>query len=304
MPDNSPAAEPATPLAPQPPSQPERLSESRPESQGPGGAPAVEPHLLPVARRPRRRLLALARWTAAVLVFAAFGGATAYAVTQPERTKVPGLKTPDDGRWTFPPLALPKLPAGKPGALDTGVNPSGRHYADLRSLLLPLPEGAVEDTMLPGVKGWVPAEDYVGRFDVGDRAAAGTTLTAQGLRHIAGRAWSMPDGTRTQIYLVQFISTAYAGDYATSAEYTTLTGVDSKEGDNSVESDSLPVPVTVSAYAQTPPYDDTATRYAFVHAGDTLALVVQSTGRQAGVKRGTPAVPFRQTVRLQAQLLG
>ncbi|MFF7158714.1 hypothetical protein [Streptomyces sp. NPDC008139] len=149
---------------------------------------------------------------------------------------MPGLKTPDDGRRTFPPLALLKPPAGKPGALDTGVNPSGRHYADLRSLLLPLPEGAVEATMLPGV--------------------------------------------------------------------------DSKEGDDSVESGSLsvPVPVTVpvtaSAYAQTPPYDDTATRYAFVHAGDTPALVVRSTGRQVAVKRGTPAVPFRQTVRLQAQLLG
>ena len=178
----------------------------------PAREPASEVASEPVAaaRPPRRKLRAALRWTSALLVFGSFGGATAYAVTQPERTKMPGLRTPDDGRWTYPSLALPKLPAGRPAPLDERKNNGGVHYNDLRSLLLPLPEGARNDPALPGVKGWLSTAAYLRKFSLSDTRLPRPAWSRRGLRHIAGRAWTMPDGTRTEIYLVQFLSNAYA----------------------------------------------------------------------------------------------
>ncbi|HEY3482178.1 MAG TPA: hypothetical protein VGL02_25055, partial [Streptomyces sp.] len=79
-------------------------------------------------------------------------------------------------------------------------------------------------------------------------------------------------------------------------------GVKGSDRDTSVQSSSVPSRVSLYAYDETAPYGATATRYADILAGDTLALVVQSGKRPGG--GGTPAVPFRETVRLQAQMLG
>jgi len=52
-----------------------------------------------------------------------------------------------------------------------------------------------------------------------------------------------------------------------------------------------------SVYAEAKPYGATNEREAYLVAGDTLALIVQS-------RKGTAkAVPFQQTVVLQSQLL-
>ncbi|MEV6009831.1 hypothetical protein AB0M29_23830 [Streptomyces sp. NPDC051976] len=278
-------------------------ADTTPEPEvAPEPASEVAPEPVANARRPRRLLRAALRWTAALLVLAAFGGATAYAVTQPERTKLPGLRTPDDGRWTYPPLALPKLPVGRPAPLDEAKNIGGVHYNDMRSLLLPLPEGARNDPALPGVKGWVPTAAYLKKFSLSDIPAAQVGMEQEGVRHIAGRAWTMPDGTRTEIYLVQFLSNAYASAYSSTEQTESLAGVKASDRDTSVQSSSVPTRASLYAYDETPPYGATATRYAYILAGDTVALVMQS-GKQPGAG-GTPAVPFRQTVRLQAQMLG
>jgi hypothetical protein len=172
----------------------------------------------------------------------------------------------------------------------------------MRSLLLPLPVSARTDPSLPGVKGWVPTAAYVKEFTLADAGAAEVKLKEGALRHIAGRAWTMPDGTRTQIYLVQFISSAYANSYWLDAQVVRLAGVDAHAIDTTVKYATVPSGVSVYSYHETPPYGATATRYAIILAGDTVALVVQSGKPQGG--GGTPAVPFQETLRLQAQMLG
>ncbi|MDX3235735.1 hypothetical protein PV392_08550 [Streptomyces sp. ME03-5709C] len=251
--------------------------------------------------RDRRGLRAAVRWTAAVVAFAALGGAAAYAVTQPERTEVPGLRTPDDGRWTYPALKLPKLPAGAPPALDEGRNPGGRHHADLRTLLLPLPRGAKRDTSFPDRDGWLPTADFLGIYPEKDRKTYRAVLEDNTLRHIAARAWTMPDGTRTEIYLVQFITAPYTATVrnrliipATFAQAPqTKTDTTFPDGDP-----ALPVGTAVSAFDEAAPRGAVHLRAAYITSGDTLAVIHMER------PKSQPVVPFDQAVLLQAQLLG
>lgn len=252
---------------------------------------AVEPG------KPRRALRAALRWTSAVLVFGVLGGGVAYGVAQPERTRIPGLETPDDGRWEYQPLALPKLPAGKPSALDTVGNPGGRHYADARSLLLPAPEGAKPDPAYPGAKGWLPVDTYLRLFAKDVQAAQRGFLTKEGLRHIAARAWTMPDGTRAETYLLQFSTAPHSERYRTDVNITPLARATEVEGDLDSQLAGIDAgPVVYPFEGQGA--NKISVRYAYIAAGDTLGVVVLS---HAGA---VPAVLFRQTVTLQAQLLG
>lgn len=265
-------------------------------------APQPDPWAAPVPpvepKKPRRVLRAVLRWTSALLVFGALGGGVAYGVTQPERTRIPGLETPDDGRWTYQPLALPKLPAGRPVALSDTLNPGGRHYADLRSLLLPAPEGAKPDPAFPGAKGWLPTAAYLKAFDKDDQVPQGRFLTQEGLRHIGARAWTMPDGTRAEIYLLQFSSAPYAECYRLEVDTSHLALAPNMRTDLDsalVERDGGP---ELYAFEGKGPSEGLQVRYAYISAGDTIGLVVLS-------HKGTvPVVPFRQTITLQAQLLG
>lgn len=258
----------------------------------------------------RRRVRAALRWTAAVAVFAAFCGATAYAVQRPERTKIPGLRTPGDGRLTFPPYALPKLPAGRPRPL-ADANHGGRHYVDVRSLLLPAPLTAVTDKSVPGPTGWVPTRTFTDLYNADKDKDAYMVrereeeLVQDGLRHIAARAWTTPDGTRTEVYLLQFLTTGYSQTYRNSLEAQRLAAAQEADVDNTVktakaQSAAIPSGIEVAAFAESKPYGASAVRYAYVYSGDTIGVVIQSRKGAAEV----PEVPFRQTVRLQAQLLG
>ncbi|MFJ8431425.1 hypothetical protein ACIQ9P_08990 [Kitasatospora sp. NPDC094019] len=101
------------------------------------------------ALRTRRRGAAV-RWSAAVVVCALAGTGTALAVTAPDRTDLPGLATTKDGRYTFPALVLPQLPSGQPAPREN----KGRHAAELRALLLPVPAeagGSLVPTAAPAV---------------------------------------------------------------------------------------------------------------------------------------------------------
>jgi hypothetical protein len=239
------------------------------------------------------------RWTAAVLVFAAFGAAAAYGVTQPDRTRIPGLRTQDDGRWRYPPIALPKLPPGKPRPF-ADANRGQHHYADIRSLLLTPPETAVTDRSAVGSTQWLPATGFLKVYDDLDdheTRAEADLLREDGLRHIAARSWTMPDGTRTDVYLLQFTTSGFAYVYSPNTVLHGVTNVSVTAKDRTVDSPMLP-DVVIEAAAERPPYGATATRYAWAYAGDVIALVMQT-------RKGSVAeVPFRQTVRLQVQLLG
>ncbi|MCX5141738.1 hypothetical protein [Streptomyces sp. NBC_00338] len=257
----------------------------------------------PAAPRPPRRVLrAVARWTAAVLVLGGVGAGTAYGITSMERTEVPGLATEGDGRWEYPRLSLPALPAGAPRPFHEG-NTAEVHHADLRKLLLPAPAGATADKKLTG--GWVSTQQFVSEYDKEARAGLGVTLRDAALRHIAARGWTMPDGTSSRIYLLQFNSTADADAYRDersigSSAGDPLAGAAEMALDESWAGGGRVVNTSSYVFSEQKPFGAAQARQGYLVAGDTVALVVQS--RKGG--GGTPRIPFHQTLILQNQLLG
>ncbi|MFC8825033.1 hypothetical protein ACFT9I_06700 [Streptomyces sp. NPDC057137] len=265
-----------------------------------GTAPAPEP-------APRRRtaaLFAALRWTAAVAVFGVLGTAVAYVVTDRDRTDVPTLATKSDGRWTYPPLAKPTLPAG-------AVGPSGRgnsgqiHYADLAQLLLPAPEGSRPDPALGDKNSRVPVSRFLQEYDKSSRGAMAADLRDNGLRHIAARGWTMADdGTSTRVYLLRFNSAAstlfFFGSHLQGATDAPQKVTDVEK--LSTADETFPAKAVHGTetylYNEVAPRGPVHVRHAYISAGDTLALVIQSR------KGSAPAVPFNQTVILQDQLLG
>jgi hypothetical protein len=220
------------------------------------------------------------------------------------RTDVPGLSTVSDGRWEYPTLTKPPLPSGSPGPLAAD-NKAGSHYADLRALVLPAPEGATVDKALGGTDGWLPTKDLLAEYALKtDREELGQKFSDNGLRHIAARGWTTPDGTHTRIYLLQFDTAAVVDDLFAKdiAPYGSpgyaLRGAPESGSDDDFPDAARIQDISASVYVESKPYGAEQVRHAYLSAGDVLALVVQS---RKGV---TNRVPFHQTVTLQSQLLG
>ncbi|MER8041841.1 hypothetical protein [Streptomyces sp. NPDC094032] len=274
---------------------PESVPETVPEADQESGA-------VP-AKRPRRVLAAVARWTAAVLVFGGVGAGTAAGITSMERGDVPGLATESDGRWEYPRLSLPALPEGSPRPFTYG-NEAEIHHADLRRLLLPAPAGATVDPKADG--GWVTTDAFLSPYGKDDRAALAQTLADSTLRHITARSWTMPDGTRSSVHLLRFSSVAYAeqfkdalvasddGDVVPEVLPTGVEGAKLEGYGDDIEVEGTRPYI----YQEPKPYGPEQTRWAYIQAGDTVAVVLQSRKGEAA------AVPFQQTVTLQNQLLG
>ncbi|MFJ9035011.1 hypothetical protein ACIRF8_00245 [Streptomyces sp. NPDC102406] len=273
-------------------------------TEQPGPVPELPPATEPAparASKDRRVLRAALRWTAAVVVFAAFGAGAAYGVTQQTRGDLPGLATESDGRWEYPALEKPPLPKGAPAAFAER-NTREEHFADLRKLVLPAPKGASEDKRLAGKDGWLPTATYLKAYEKDARGDLAQFLDEGGLRHVAARGWTMPDGTHTRIYVLRFGTGAFAREYAAhvAGNAAALTGAPLTEEDFSWTGEvGTPVQFTkLNVYEETRPYGAEQVRQAYIQAGDLVALVVQSG------KGATPSTPFRQTVALQNQLLG
>ncbi|MFE5713217.1 hypothetical protein ACFQ7J_20695 [Streptomyces sp. NPDC056501] len=265
-------------------------------------APVAPVPVAPVAPgRSRRVLWAVARWTAAVVVCGGVGAGTAMGITALDRADVPGLATESDGRWEYPRLRLPALPAERPRPFTPG-NEGEIHYADARRLLLPAPAGATVDPKLTG--GWVSEDAYLAGYGKEERARLKVALGDTALRHIAARGWTTPDGTTTRIHLLRFTSVAYADRFRIESLKSGDTdeelplGVAEAEIIDGASGDVRVPEVTAYTYQEKKPYGPEATRWAYITAGDTLAMVTQTR------KGGTLAVPFQQTIALQAQLLG
>ncbi|WP_405862256.1 hypothetical protein OG407_28240 [Streptomyces sp. NBC_01515] len=311
----------AVPAAPEPPAVPAAASAELPVGTGvvqpplspdapeapplPALPPATEP-LIPLtpAKKDRRVLRAVLRWTAAVVVFAVVGAGTAYGITDMKRTDVPGLGTASDGRWDYPVLSKPPLPAGSPGPFAE-ANTAEVHFADLRALVLPAPKGATGDKALDGNDGWLATKTFLAELSSGDdRTELAQKLTDDGLRHIAARGWTTPDGTHTRIYLLQFDTATVAdgmvggnlGGYA--APTYPVHGADSYEPDDDFPDAAKITDVSLVPYTEAKPYGPEQIRLAFLTAGDTVAMIVQSRKGEAN------GIPFQQTVTLQSQLLG
>ncbi|GGT55274.1 hypothetical protein [Streptomyces purpureus] len=265
------------------------------------GAPDVPD--APAAPKPRDRrvLRAVARWTAAVVVCAGLGTAAAAGITALDRTDVPGLATEDDGRWAYPKLTRPALPAGSPRPFTPG-NTGEVHHADLRALLLPAPAGAKPDAKING--GWGTVDQFLSVYEKDAVPALKQALADAAPRGIAARAWTMPDGTTTRIHLVRFSSVAYAEGFKDnvlkvgSDSGPALVGASEGRIESDLSGEIRVAYTAVYPFTEKAPHGPEQTRWAYVQAGDTLALIVQS-------RKGTaPLVPFQQTVALQNQLLG
>ncbi|MFD4410263.1 hypothetical protein [Streptomyces sp. NPDC058476] len=269
------------------------------EPVGPDEPVKTEP-----VKKDRRILRAVLRWTAAAVVFAAVGTSAAYGITRMERTDVPGLATEPDGRWDYPTITRPPLPSGSPAPFAE-ANKSGSHYADLRKLVLPAPKGAKDDAALRGEDGWLASGTFLAEYAAKeDRESLRQLLTDYGLRNIAARGWTTPDGTHTRIYLLHF-DTAAVADELMSTELTyydspqfAVRGAPLTERDEKFPERAAVDEITRFAYVESKPYGAEQVRQAYLSAGDTVAVIVQS-------RKGTAqAVPFQQTVILQSQLLG
>ncbi|MFI5827730.1 hypothetical protein ACIA6C_10755 [Streptomyces sp. NPDC051578] len=267
--------------------------------EAPAPAEAAQP-----PHRERRTLRAALRWGAAVLAFAVAGTGTAYGLTSLERTDVPGLSTLGDGRWEYPVLAKPTLSAGAP--LPAGRdNTDGRHYAPLRSLLLPAPAGSRPDPTVKADKaGVVSVDAFLEEYTPRDREKLRPVLEYEGLIQILVRAWTMPDGTRSRVYLLRFASSAAVGTFTGCTVNTSLNAAetvipDPEWGKGEIDDETvIPHNVNVSAYEEGKPYAEEQTRLGCLQAGDVQGVIVQSR------KGGAAVVPFHQALVLQSQLLG
>ncbi|WP_030459517.1 hypothetical protein [Kitasatospora sp. NRRL B-11411] len=272
------------------------------------------------AKADRRR-----RWQvgAAVLLTVVTGAATAVLVTLPERTDVPGLATPNDGRYAFPELTLPPLPVGASAPSDYKVR---THAADLRGLLLPPPKGAVAATppastspsptaspspsaspsgsgtaspaavpSLPPVAGrWVPC-DRDAMLAADD--AYTLRLTTDACRGAAAQGWTAADGTRTELRLLHFGTGDEAADFFAGAlRMTSSKDIASwhldVDGKYPVAFGQVDVRLSDAQAGGMP-----TGRIGWVQSGDVVA-VVQLTN-----PRGVPLQAFRQVVALQSGLL-
>ncbi|MBT2401085.1 hypothetical protein [Streptomyces sp. ISL-100] len=282
-----------------PATTPEEAPGPPPPAETPAETPAEAPAAAP--RPPRRVLRAVARWTAAVLVCGGLGTGSAFGIAALERTDVPGLATEHDGRWDYPELSLPALPAGSPRPYSEG-NDAEIHHADLRRLMLSAPAGASPDKRLTG--DWITTGQYASAYAKGERSRIREALRDSAVRHIAGRGWTMPDGTTSWIYLLRFNSVAYAEGFKDDVIRAGLKGGALLREAPVVALDeqwsSLGTAGTVRAYVyvEEKPYGAGQVRQAYIVAGDTLALVTHSR------KGSAVDVPFYQSLILQAQLLG
>ncbi|MBF9070843.1 hypothetical protein [Streptacidiphilus fuscans] len=254
----------------------------------PATAWALPAELAPKPRKERPWLRTLARWSSATAVLLVAGAVTAALVTVPARTDLPGLRTPADGRWTFPALSLPELPSGAPAPAGNGHV----HSVDLRELLVPAPDGASPDATLPGRNGWYPTASFLKLYTTS--ASLLGAFDDAGLRHIAATGWSMPDGTHTQIYLQQFRSNSTASNVdSAEADGVYLTSAADAQDATGVDLGSI----TATVRSLDAGGGHGAVIYAYLTVGDTEALIEMTNPRQI------PTVDFRQVVELQNQLL-
>ncbi|MFH9723242.1 hypothetical protein ACH4M4_09745 [Streptomyces sp. NPDC017254] len=281
--------------------QPEPETRPEPQAQPEPQAPQVPVLPAPAPKKSRRPLLwGIVRWTAAVLVCGGVGTGAAMGITAMERTDVPGLATESDGRWEYPKLALPALPEGTLRPYTDG-NDGEIHHADLRKLLLPAPTGATVDPKLKG--GWAGLDSYLALLAEKDRGEVKEYMADSALRHVAARGWTTPDGTTTRIHLLRFSSVAYSEAFKDevtreiSQSSRLPLGVESAEIDTATQGVDVPY-LSLYSYKETEPYGPLQTRWSYIQAGDTFAVITQTR------KGEVLTVPFQQTVALQAQLLG
>ncbi|MGH6655276.1 MAG: hypothetical protein ACRDVE_08720 [Actinocrinis sp.] len=260
---------------------------------------ALEAERVARAQRAAGRRRNALRWTSAIVATLVIGGGIGWAISTPKRTDIPGLKTAADGRYDFPALTMPTLPADQPAPAASDNTDAQRHLADIRKLLLPKPTGATAVGGNGG--GWLadPSKLFVAHD------SAKMYFAQFGLRHAATEGWKTADGATTTIYLLQFTdgkaATAVSGKLTDSdltveqgpALSLALAGVPSGATAHLLNlhlADMAADETTVKA-------DGKVTRYGSIINGDTVGIIIQSGAADL------PQAPFTQVVTLQAQML-
>lgn len=251
------------------------------------------------ARRSRRRRNAV-RWVGAVVVTLAVGGGTAYALTLPQRTDMPGLGTSSDGRYAFPQLSLPALPAGQPAPGSPANADSGQHLSDIRKLLLPKPTGATTQAVKNAVDGWLADPSPLFIDQDGKRI-----FSEYGLRHSAVESWNATDGASTTIYLLQFADymaastarSALADGNVTADDGAALSEAATGVPSNTTARDLSLLSSGVSGEYSTVKGGGKIAEYGTFVSGDTIAVVIQSG------PASLQFAPFQQVMTLQAEML-
>ena len=257
---------------------------------------AVPSQLLPAPARDRTWLRTAARWTIATVVCAAVGTGTAFAVAAPRRTDIPGLRTPTDGRYAFPALTLPALPSGAVGpAEQTSHGSEEAHSADLRQLLLPMPVGGQADASYPGRSGWYSTAAFAKKF--ADASGVAKHLQDDGVRHIAATAWTGPDGTRTEIYLLQFRSSSSTADLNGLACDTSPAVAPDALVDPEFAAPDIPAGTFVAGRAGDAQGGHPAARVTCLDHGEVAAVVMMTNPSKVN------PVVAQQVATLQAELL-
>lgn len=245
------------------------------------------------ARRSRTRRNVL-RWTGAAALALAIAGGITYAISVPQRTDIPGLSTASDGRYTFPTLALPTLPAGQPAPTASANQDALQHLADVRLLLLPHPIGAT--VLGAGASSW-----FDNAYTLFNSSTAKAAFAEYGLRHTATTSWTAADGATTKIYLMQFADGPAAANASQALAVSKGDHVSLSAALSGVPTGSAPKTVHPTNYASGDYSVVTTagktTRYGEFVSGDVIALVIQSG------PASQPPAPFLQTLTLQAQLL-
>ena len=245
------------------------------------------------ARRSRVRRNIL-RWTGAIVLVLAVGGGVAYAVSLPQRTDIPGLRTASDGRYDFPTLTLPTLPAGQPAPSASANSTAQQHLADIRQLLLLHP---IDATLPAKASGW-----FADPYTLFSYSGTKSMFAQYGLRHTATTTWTTGDGATTTIYLLQFPD-GPAADNASSklslqkaATSNSFSGALKGVPDGAIATTVTPSTAASGDYSVVKS-SGKITRYGAFVSGDVFALVIQSG------PESLPTAPFLQTLDLQAELL-
>jgi hypothetical protein len=182
------------------------------------------------------------------------------------------------------------------GGAPSAQGAAHRHYADLRSLVLPAP--------LAGKKAApaTPADsagcaDYAKLHDA--TANVSVLLATDACRAAATRSWTAQDGTRTEDWLLHFGSQAEAREFYDSlcadgspvAVPHAVTGVN----DFTLGAEQIAYTRTTNTAGGA---NQPVAKVAYLYAGDVVATVLMTN------PQGVPSQAFHQVVTLQSDLLG
>ncbi|GCD43817.1 hypothetical protein [Streptomyces paromomycinus] len=284
------------------------------DGAGPAAPGPADSGTPPLAGRPRRLRRVLPRVAAAVVVCGLLGTGIAYGITSADRTGLPGLGTPGDGRWPYPEQHRPPLPPGAPAPFaktpDAIGGPPGVHHADLGGLRLTAPEGATVDLDETGGQDAPDTVAFTAEYEAPDGDLLRRHLAEYAPRRTASRGWTMPDGTRARVHMIQFESAAVVQYFRLTAlndwkgtvvnvrdARTVVRDEDYGKAVPERPGDSANPDGGAEVYRQTGSEGGRSVRYAYLFTGDTLALLIHSR------PGSTVPTAFYQSVALQQQLL-